>query len=215
MDNVELLKAKDAIFRLIGRYCICFLGTDNNYYMSDYFDYAIERSFDVLGFDRDEVPLMDFCQAWEDNNRKLWAINLPDEEYRGSTARDYYNIFVKSYKRWADSNFEDAEVVPVVHGGGQNIKFHLLYAAQIVIGQRVPKKRIFNIAPTAARKWMEVRPLSKCHSCKLRYVCEESAEWECTHNGYRGYMPEDSVEYSSNAVEKVIEAWNRRAGNER
>ena len=116
MDNVELLKAKDAIFRLIGRYCICFLGTDNNYYMSDYFDCAIERSFDVLGFDRDEVPLMDFCQAWEDNNRKLWAINLPDEEYRGSTARDYYNIFVKSYKRWADSNFEDADVAPVVHG---------------------------------------------------------------------------------------------------
>ena len=72
MDNVELLKAKDAIFRLIGRYCICFLGTNNNYYMSDYFDCAIERSFDVLGFDRDEVPLMEFCQAWEDNNRKLW-----------------------------------------------------------------------------------------------------------------------------------------------
>lgn len=55
--------------------------------------------------------------------------------------------------------------------------------------------------------------MSKCHSCKLRYVCEESAEWECTHNGYRGYMPEDSVKYSSNAVEKVIEAWNRRAGD--
>lgn len=55
--------------------------------------------------------------------------------------------------------------------------------------------------------------MSKCHSCKLRYVCEESAEWECTHNGYRGYMQEDSVEYSSNAVEKVNEAWNRRAGN--
>lgn len=55
--------------------------------------------------------------------------------------------------------------------------------------------------------------MSKCHSCKLRYVCEESAEWACTRNGYRGYMQEDSVEYSSNAVEKVIEAWNRRAGN--
>lgn len=67
---------------------------------------ALERSFDVLGFDRDEVPLMDFCQAWEDNNRKLWAINSPDEEYRGSTARDYYNIFVKSYKRWADAYYD-------------------------------------------------------------------------------------------------------------
>ena len=106
MDNVELLKAKDAIFRLIGQYCGCFLGTDDNYYMSDCFESALERSFDALGFDRDEVPLMEFCQAWEDNNRKLWAINLPDEEYRGSTARDYYNTFVKSYKRWADSNYD-------------------------------------------------------------------------------------------------------------
>ena len=28
MDNVELLKAKDAIFILIRQYCGCFLGTD-------------------------------------------------------------------------------------------------------------------------------------------------------------------------------------------
>ena len=104
MDNVELLKAKDAIFRLIGQYCGCFLGADDNYYMSDYFESALERSFDVLGFDRDEVPLMEFCQAWEDNNRKLWAINLPDIEYRGSTAQEYYDIFVEDYKRWADDS---------------------------------------------------------------------------------------------------------------
>ena len=104
MDNVELLKAKDAIFRLIEQYCGCFLGTDDNYYMSDYFESALERSFIVLGFDRDEVPLMEFCQAWEDNNRKLWAINLPDIEYRGSTAQEYYDIFVEDYKRWADDS---------------------------------------------------------------------------------------------------------------
>ena len=55
--------------------------------------------------------------------------------------------------------------------------------------------------------------MSKCHRCKLGHVCEESAECDCTHNGYSGYMQDDSVEYSSNAVEKVIEAWNRRAGN--
>lgn len=103
MDNVELLRAKDAIFRLIGQYCRCFLGADDNYYMSDHFESALERSFIVLGFDRDEIPLMEFCQAWEDNNRKLWTINLP-EEYRGSTAQQYYDIFVKSYKIWVDAN---------------------------------------------------------------------------------------------------------------
>ena len=111
MDNVELLKAKDAIFRLIGQYCGCFLGTDNNYYISDYFESALERSFDALGFDRDEVPLMEFCQAWEDNNRKLWAINLPDIEYRGPTAQEYYDIFVEDYKRWVNDNSEDAEYI--------------------------------------------------------------------------------------------------------
>ena len=111
MDNVELLKAKDAIFRLIGQYCGCFLGTDDNYYMSDYFESALERSFDVLGFDRDEVPLMEFCQAWEDNNRKLWAINFSDIEYRGLTAQEYYDIFVEDYKRWVNDNSEDAEFI--------------------------------------------------------------------------------------------------------
>ena len=111
MDNVELLKAKDAIFRLIGQYCGCFLGTDNNYYISDYFESALERSFDALGFDRDEVPLMEFCQAWEDNNRKLWAINFSDIEYRGLTAQEYYDIFVDDYKRWVNDNSEDAEFI--------------------------------------------------------------------------------------------------------
>ena len=111
MDNVELLKAKDAIFRLIGQYCGCFLGTDDNYYMSDYFESALERSFDALGFDRDEVPLMEFCQAWEDNNRKLWDVNFSDVEYRGSTAQEYYDIFVEDYKRWVNDNSEDAEFI--------------------------------------------------------------------------------------------------------
>ena len=111
MDNVELLKAKDAIFRLIGQYCGCFLGKDDNYYMSDYFESALERSFDTLGFDRDEVPLMEFCQAWEDNNRKLWAVNFSDVEYRGSTAQEYYDIFVEDYKRWVNDNSEDAEFI--------------------------------------------------------------------------------------------------------
>lgn len=105
MDNVELLRAKDAIFRLIGQYFRCFLGVDNNYYMCDHFESALERSFVVLGFGRDVVPLMEFCQAWEDNNRKLWAINLPGE-YRGPIAQQYYDIFVKSYKRWADAYYD-------------------------------------------------------------------------------------------------------------
>ena len=100
-DNKELalLEAKDAIFKLIGQNYRCFHGTDGNYYMSDYYESALERSFDVLGFDKDEVPLMEFCQAWEDNNRKLWNVNLSDLEYGGLKAQHYYDNFVEDYNR--------------------------------------------------------------------------------------------------------------------
>lgn len=105
-NEIKLLYAKDAIFRLMGQYCRCFKDENGNYYMSDYYESALERSFLVLGFDKDVVPLMEFCQAWEDNNRKLWTINLPNIEYRGSTAQEYYDIFVKSYKIWVDTNYD-------------------------------------------------------------------------------------------------------------
>lgn len=109
MDNMELLKAKDAIFRLIDQCYGCFLGTDGNYYMTDYYESALERAFAVLGFDKDEVPLMEFCQAWEDNNRKLWAIELPDMLYGGWLAYEYYDKFVGDYEKWADSTYTGEE----------------------------------------------------------------------------------------------------------
>lgn len=96
-NEIKLLYAKDAIFKLIGQYCRCFKGHDGNYYMSDYYESALERSFEVLEFTKDTVPLMEFCQAWEDNNRKIWSINLLDLEYDGMTAKEYYDIFVEDY----------------------------------------------------------------------------------------------------------------------
>lgn len=102
MDNNELklLYAKDAIFRLIGQYCRCFKGNDDNYYMNDYCESALERSFMVLGFTSDVVPLIEFCQAWEDNNRKIWYINFSDMEYEGIKAKEFYDIFVEDYIRF-------------------------------------------------------------------------------------------------------------------
>ena len=101
--DLKLLYAKDAIFKLIGQYCRCFKGNDDEYYMSDYYESALERSFDVLGFNKDEVPLMEFCQAWEDNNRKIWSVNLSDLEYGGMTAKEYYEIFVDDYHTFSQN----------------------------------------------------------------------------------------------------------------
>lgn len=103
--ELKLLRAKDAIFRMIAQYCRCFRGEDSDYYMSDYYESALERSFSVLEIDKDEIPLMEYCRLWEDNNRKLCAANNPDREYHGCTAQEYYNLFVDEYKkfvRWCE-----------------------------------------------------------------------------------------------------------------
>ena len=99
-NEIKLLYAKDAIFKLIGQYCRCFKGDDGNYYMSDYYESALERSFEVLDFDKDEVPLMEFCQAWEDNNRQIWNVNLSDMEYGGLKAKDYYDFLIEDYSKF-------------------------------------------------------------------------------------------------------------------
>lgn len=43
---------------------------------------------------------MDFCKLWEENNKKIWAINFPNKEYGGCTAQLYYNCFVEDYKAY-------------------------------------------------------------------------------------------------------------------
>ena len=43
---------------------------------------------------------MDFCKLWEENNKKIWAINFPNKKYGGCTAQLYYNCFVEDYKAY-------------------------------------------------------------------------------------------------------------------
>lgn len=95
-NNFELkyLRAKDAIFRMIGQFCHCVRNSKGEYCIIDYCESALEASFCVLGLGLDEIPLMDFCKAWEENNRKIWAINFPDSEYEGCTAEIYYELFI-------------------------------------------------------------------------------------------------------------------------
>lgn len=96
--DLTILKAKNAIFKLLGQYCQAVPDNDGVYWVSDYYQSALEYSFDVLGIKEDRITLKDFCQMWEDNNRSIWAITIPDREYDGITAQIYYNCFSKLRK---------------------------------------------------------------------------------------------------------------------
>ena len=97
--ELELLRAKNAIFRLIGQFHRASKFDDGELYIYDYCESALERAFTVLGIEEDYIKLMDFCQLWEDNNRALWAINCRDQ-YNGITADEYYEIFKEDFERW-------------------------------------------------------------------------------------------------------------------
>lgn len=103
-ENIDLLRAKDAIFRMIEQFHHCTQKDDGNYYIKNYCESALERCFQVLNFEDDEVPLMEFCQAWEDNNRKIWEYNsISKRPYKGLTAQDYYDYFIENYQHWLKS----------------------------------------------------------------------------------------------------------------
>lgn len=99
MDNVDLLLAKDAIFKLIGQFCHA-TKHDEQLYMYNNSESALECAFDVLGINQDYIRLYDFCKLWEDNNRTIWEISFPDEPFNGFTAEEYYYQFENDYDAW-------------------------------------------------------------------------------------------------------------------
>ena len=92
-QSLELLRAKDAIFRLIGQFHHASRLDDGELYIYDYCESALEMAFSALGIEEDHIKLMDFCQMWEENNRAIWAINLPNEPFNGITAVEYHDFF--------------------------------------------------------------------------------------------------------------------------
>ena len=98
--NKDLLRAKDAIFRLIGQFHRASKFDNGELYMYDYCESALEHAFTILGIEEDFIPLLDFCKMWEDNNRALWGINLSHLQYAGVTAEKYYQIFKEDLERW-------------------------------------------------------------------------------------------------------------------
>lgn len=98
--NRELLYAKDAIFKLIGQFHRASRFDNGELYIYDYCESALERAFTVLGIEEDYIPLLDFCRMWEDNNRAIWEINIPDKPFDGVTADCYYKIFKEDLELW-------------------------------------------------------------------------------------------------------------------
>lgn len=107
--NLELLLAKDAIFRLIGQFHRATKFDDGELYIYDNCESALEHAFNVLGIKEDYIKLYDFCKMWEDNNRAIWAINLPNEPFNGLTADEYYDVFKEDYERWVGMFEEDED----------------------------------------------------------------------------------------------------------
>lgn len=98
--ELELLKAKRAIFKLIGQFHHATKREDGELYIFDYCESALEAAFDVLGIKDDYIKLMDFCQMWEDNNKAIAKINNPDKTFCGITADIYYEVLKEDYEHW-------------------------------------------------------------------------------------------------------------------
>lgn len=95
--NIELLLAKDAIFRLIGQFYRATKFDDGELYICSNYESALESAFNVLGIKEDYIKLYDFCKMWEDNNRSIWAINFIDRPFEGIAADIYYDVLKENY----------------------------------------------------------------------------------------------------------------------
>lgn len=97
--ELQLLEAKDAVFRLIRRYCTPIHISDNNskLYFYNYCTSDLERAFNSLEISDDYIEEFAFYQLWEENNRKLWAAKGNTDEMPDMwTAEVLYSIFGSS-----------------------------------------------------------------------------------------------------------------------
>lgn len=94
--ELQLLEAKDAIFRLIEEYCdlIHINDNDNKLYFYNYCESTWEHAFNVLEIPEDYIEEFEFYQLWEENNRKIWAAKgNADEMPEHWTAEVLYSVF--------------------------------------------------------------------------------------------------------------------------
>ena len=106
--DLQLIYAKDAIFKMISQFHRATKFDDGKLYMYNYCESALEAAFNVLGIEGDCIELMEFCKMLEANKRAIWTSNFPAELYRGLTAEHFYQGFKEEYERW-ERNFEEDE----------------------------------------------------------------------------------------------------------
>ena len=107
---MELLLAKEAIFKLICQFHHAKKFDDGELYICNNCESALEAAFNILGIDADYIKLTDFCQMWENNTRAIWAINLPNEPFSGITASMHYDVFKKDYEErlvWINIEYKE------------------------------------------------------------------------------------------------------------
>lgn len=96
----ELLLAKDAIFKMIMQFTYpTDLFDDGEPYIYNNCESALEAAFNTLGIEENYIKLWDFCQAWEDNDRAIWAMNAPGSQFNGITADIHYKILKDEFDR--------------------------------------------------------------------------------------------------------------------
>ena len=99
MEDIKLLKAKRAIFKMIGQYHHA-TEIDGKLCIYDYNQSGLEASFEVLGIEKDYISLEDFCQMWEDNERAIWKY-YGNEKFESIYTKDIiYKLFIDDYNAW-------------------------------------------------------------------------------------------------------------------
>lgn len=99
MEDIKLLKAKRAIFKMISQYRYA-TEIKGQLCIDNCCQSALEASFDVLGIEKNYIPLEDFCQMWEDNERAIWKY-YGNEKFESIYTKDLLvKGFVDDYNAW-------------------------------------------------------------------------------------------------------------------
>ena len=69
----------------------------DNLYMYNYCESALEAAFTFLGIEEDYIKLEAYCNMLVDNDKKIWKIKHPDEEYYGLTPDMHYGYLKEAY----------------------------------------------------------------------------------------------------------------------
>lgn len=106
MEDIKLLKAKRAIFKMIGQCCRP-IEIEGQICIYTYCQNGLEASFEVLGIEENYILLEDFCQMWEDNERAIWKYHS-NEKFESVYTKDIiYKLFIDDYMAWKRINEEN------------------------------------------------------------------------------------------------------------